>query len=239
MGTEGFTRHPDHLRVYLTIYAVFFTLGVRESVEAAWTDKNCQTWLAAVSLALIGLRLLFSPEALSHFLITYRRRFGPLPGWFVWFYPFLLAQAVCVFLACHALHEPTCGMHALTKTVVGWALGALAINVVWLACMFGIEKCSKLTGKNKSGSCDTAEESQIPSEHCIWIVNNLVSAGVAAVILFCVACYAEITALMVLLAGSLIDLHLTGHWYLPRFKELDSSAPKETESPTSDIRHTP
>jgi hypothetical protein len=99
-------RHDsDHLRVFFIIYAVFFAQGLIRMVEQVYSQPNLNSVVASASLALIGLRLIFSPEALSEYLLALRAAGQPACPKTVtlWHYPVLLIQAWALFLTCYQL----------------------------------------------------------------------------------------------------------------------------------------
>ena len=72
MSTLLLHHDSDHLRVFFIIYAVFFAQGLMRMVEQVYSQPHLTSIVASVSLALIGLRLIFSPEALSEYLLARR-----------------------------------------------------------------------------------------------------------------------------------------------------------------------
>ncbi len=203
------TNKSDHIRIFLTIYAVFFTLGMRDSIEAAWAvkDNKCQIWISAMILALIGLRLIFSIEPFNQLLILFHNKSErSLPRYLVAFYPLLLIQAACVFLACHALMG--CAKDAeLARSIFFFALAALVVNVVFLFLIVAVEKYEKLHG--------SAPE-DITRARRTWLANNVMTILIATPIVSNATHFAVISGLFVFLFGSIIDLAATGEWYLPR-----------------------
>jgi hypothetical protein len=68
MSTLLLRHDADHLRVFFIIDAVCFVQGLMRMVEQVYSQPHLTSIVASVSLALIGLRLLCSPEALSAYL---------------------------------------------------------------------------------------------------------------------------------------------------------------------------
>jgi hypothetical protein len=85
MSTLLLRHDSDHLRVFFIIDAVFFAQGLIRIVEQVYSQPNLHSVVATASLVLIGLWLIFSPEALSEYLLV------------------LLMQAWALFLTCYQL----------------------------------------------------------------------------------------------------------------------------------------
>jgi hypothetical protein len=60
MSTVLLRHDSDHLRVFFIIYAIFFAQGLMRMVEQVYRQPHLTSIVASASLALIGLRLLFS-----------------------------------------------------------------------------------------------------------------------------------------------------------------------------------
>jgi len=185
------------LGMFGTLYAVAFTLGLIRSVEAVVTWPTFETWLSAVSLALIGLRLFFSPEALRQYVEMRASTTNPVrpTSLALWHFPILLWQAAVIYAACFELKE--FGVHLSVPLL---ATSTLALNVLWLV-----------------SSIVASFRASIPlsalGHPLIWLINNVASiAVVLAVVLLCPE-HGVVLAAGALILNSLIDLGFTADWY--------------------------
>jgi hypothetical protein len=162
-------RHDsDHLRVFFIIYAVFFAQGLIRMVEQVYSQPNLNSVVASASLALIGLRLIFSPEALSEYLLALRAAGQPACPKTVtlWHYPVLLIQAWALFLTCYQLRFS--GPEGPEPSIVWSALATLAINTAWLSSQF--------LGATTAGVHFSESRGPRP---LFWMMNNLVCVVLA------------------------------------------------------------
>lgn len=199
-------RHDsDHLRVFLIIYAVFFAQGLIRIVEQVYSQPNLNSVVASASLALIGLRLIFSPEALSEYLLALRAAGQPAcpKAVTLWHYPVLLIQACALFLTCYQLKFS--GPEGPGPSIVWSAIATLAINTGWLS--------SLLLGATTAGV--HFNESRGP-QPLFWMMNNLVCVVLAGSALLFVPSGGVVIALVILVVNSLVALFCTAESYVPQ-----------------------
>jgi hypothetical protein len=205
MSTLLLRHDSDHLRVFFIIYAVFFAQGLMRMVEQVYSQPNLTSIVASVSLALIGLRLIFSPEALSEYLLARRAAGQPACPTAVtlWHYPVLLLQAWALFLTCSQLKFS--GPDGPGPSIVWSAIATLAINTAWLS--------SQLLGATKAGV--HFKESRGP-QPLFWMMNNLVCVVLAGAALLCVPRGGVLIALVILVVNSLVTLYGTAASFVPQ-----------------------
>jgi hypothetical protein len=204
MSTLLLHHDSDHLRVFFIIYAVFFAQGLMRMVEQVYSQPHLTSIVASVSLALIGLRLIFSPEALSEYLLARRAAGQPASPTAVtlWHYPVLLLQAWALFLTCSQLKFS--GPDGPGPSLVWSAIATLAINTAWLS--------SQLLGATKAGV--HFQESRGPRP-LFWMMNNLVCVVLAGAALLCVP-RGVLIALVILVVNSLVTLYGTAESFVPQ-----------------------
>jgi hypothetical protein len=199
-------RHDsDHLRVFFIIYAVFFAQGLIRMVEQVYSQPNLNSVVASAALALIGLRLIFSPEALSEYLLALRAAGQPACAKAVtlWHYPVLLIQAWALFLTCYQLKFS--GPEGPGPSIVWSALATLAINTAWLSSQF--------LGATTAGI--HFNESRGPRP-LFWMMNNLICVVLAGSALLFVPSGGVLIALVILVVNSLVTLFGTAESYVPQ-----------------------
>jgi hypothetical protein len=199
-------RHDsDHLRVFFMIYAVFFAQGLIRMVEQVYSQPNLNSVVASASLALIGLRLIFSPEALSEYLLALRAAGQPAfpKAVTLWHYPVLLVQAWALFLTCYQLKFS--GPEGPGPAIVWSAIATLAINTAWLS--------SQLLGATTAGVHFHQSRGPRP---LFWMINNLVCVVLAGSALLFVPSGGILIALVILVANSLVALFGTAESYVPQ-----------------------
>ena len=204
MSTLLLRHESDHLRVFFIIYAVFFAQGLIRMVEQIYSQPDLNSVVALAALALIGLRLIFSPEALSEYLLALQATGQPACAKAVtlWHYPVLLIQAWALFLTCYQLKFS--GPEGPGPSIVWSALATLAINT-WLG--------SQLLGATTAGVHFNASSGTRP---LFWMMNNLVCVALAASALLFVPRSSVLIALAILVLNSLIALFVTAESYVPR-----------------------
>jgi hypothetical protein len=198
-------RHDsDHLRVFFIIYAVFCAQGRMRMVEQVSSQPHLNSVGASASLALIGLRLICSPEALRAYLLARRAAGQPAcpKAVTLWHYPMLLLQAWALSLTCSQLQSS--GPDGPGPSLVWSAIATLAINTAWLS--------SPLLGAMKAGVHFNESRGPLP---LFWMINNLVCVALAGSALLFVPS-GVLIALIILVVNSLVTLCGTAESYVPQ-----------------------
>jgi hypothetical protein len=186
------------------------TLSSSRRDSFAWSNRfysqpNLNSVVASASLALIGLRLIFSPEALSEYLLALRAAGQPACPKTVtlWHYPVLLIQAWALFLTCYQLRFS--GPEGPEPSIVWSALATLAINTAWLSSQF--------LGATTAGVHFSESRGPRP---LFWMMNNLVCVVLAGSALLFVPRSGVLIALVILVLNSLVALFCTAESYVPQ-----------------------
>lgn len=208
-------RHDsDHLRIFFVIYAVFFTFALRGALDPIVGGQldlgvMLKACIAAVALALVGLRLIFAAETLSEHLLDLRGA-GKLDGMalsvpFV-HYPLLLLQGSWIYAAGYALGQ------ARQEVAAWFVIGALWTNAVWLALL-----------RWEVYRADISLREQDP--RFFWTVNNALCglAGLGALVL--APRMGVLVAWAVFLLNSVFDMRYKPSAYLPRCDPTPPAVP--------------
>lgn len=238
-------RHDsDHLQIFMMIYVVLFTFGLDDIYNYVINNRTFPVFFSAAAIIFIGLRLIYTPEALSEHLLMCKDKGDEISPYTVvmGYYPLMLAQAGMIHITAYqfSINNPlnkSASVDDVLWRVVVCEILVMAINVLWLLAIV-LPRNKYLNSGDFFATSDSGNSNA--SYRCpppaFWIGNNLAFG----ILIPTVSLLADWNgwgvpiAIGFLLVNTLLDYLVTAEWYIPRVLTTEPSQETASQEQSGD-----